>query len=286
MNPGETYLDSEILASLRLFTELYPSLMSLTGPIARYKIVLDANIAARDLVHKFEKPHIRQTAIEEAVKSTTIELHAPIWLDEEMTNSTIPKMARRRGISETELRSLWADYKSIIIWDHSHPFLDGGGICDGDPKDAPYVALQRSISAAAILSDDKDIDQLGGKRVSLEFVLVVRSYARTASFAVGIRVGGSVVTTVSVRVLAQMTKLLTSSISRLPPAAKVALIASVAFVAIHPASRRRILELLKGLGDHLVDAWPTIETLILTAAEKQSEAQKALSNAQRLLDEW
>lgn len=279
----ETYLNSEILASLRGFVGLYPSMAQVVGPIAQYKLVLDANAAISDILHKYRNPHIRQTALEETVKSSALELYAPSWLDQEMTVSAIPQVAKRKGIPEAALQSLWVTYKEQIIWDDTLAAPVSNEACGGDLKDTPYVALQKSIEAVAVLSRDKDIDALGGNRVTLEFVFAVRTYARAASIAVGIRVGGVFVTWVSVNVLGQILKAIGAGIARLPPAVKIALVAGALFVAVHPASRERILASLKTLGEPLVEAWPAIVTLIETAAERQSEAQAALANTGRLL---
>lgn len=281
---NEAYLDSEILASLRVFVGLCPSLAQVAGPIAQYKIVLDANIAVGDLLHKYKNPHIRQTALEETVKSSAIELHAPSWLDREMTGSAIPQVARRKGIPEAALHTLWLEYREQIIWDDTLSVPETDGSRPGDPKDVPYVALQRTIAAAAVLSRDKDIEALGGKRVTLEFVFAVQSYARAASYAVGIRVGGVFVTWVSVSALGQIAKMIGAAIARLPPAAKIALVAGLIFVAVHPQSRERILESLKALGETLADAWPAILGVIEATTQKQMEAQAALENTERLLN--
>ncbi|MEQ8694494.1 MAG: hypothetical protein RIC85_04100 [Gammaproteobacteria bacterium] len=277
------YLDSEILGTLRPFLELYPTLKQLTGQIAQFKIVIDANMALADLLHKHAHAGLRQTAIEEAVKSSAIELHAPTWLDKEMIGSAIPQVSRKKGIPESALLTLWAEYKEQIIWDDAFSAPAPDDTTDGDSKDVPYVALQRSVSAAAILSRDKDIDDLGGQRVDLEFVLSVRTYARATSYVVGIRVGGVFVTWISVGMLAQIVKLVVSSISRLPDGVKFALMAVVAFVVIHPQSRERILALFKDLGVLLADAWPEIEALIELATTKQIEAEAALANSEKLL---
>ena len=279
----DRYIDSEILASLRGFVELHPTLQQLTGPIARFKIVLDANMALADLLHKHSHAGQRRTALEEAVKSSTIELHAPAWLDKEMIGSAIPQVSRKKGISESELLTLWAGHKELIIWDETFAAPVSDDATDGDSKDVPYVALQQCVSAAAILSRDKDIDDLGGQRVDLEFVLSVRTYARAASYVVGIRVGGVVVTWISVGLLVQLVKLIASSLSRLPDGVKFVLVAAAAFVVIHPQSRERVLVFLKDLGESIADVWPEIEALIELAAAKQLEAETALSESERLL---
>lgn len=60
-----SYLDSEVLNSLRQLIELHPALQQATGELPRFDIVLDANIAISDLLYKYQKPHLKQTALQE-----------------------------------------------------------------------------------------------------------------------------------------------------------------------------------------------------------------------------
>ncbi len=276
------YPDSGLLASLRQFLEVYPALENLAGRLAQFTLVIDANIAVQDLIYKYRHPHIRQTALEETVKSSAIRLCAPIWLDREMVGSTIPQVSKRRGIPEATLLELWAAYKTQITWDdrYAEPSDDPA---NGDAKDVPYVALQETLCAAAILSRDKDIDRLGGNKVGLEFVLSVRSYARAATIVVGIRVGGAFVSTLSLGILMELAKGLGRLVVRMPEWAKFALLGAAVFVAVHPPARTRVLGLLATLGGELAELWPEVEKLIALAAEKDQEAAQALGEAERML---
>lgn len=280
---AEPYLDSKVLATLRRFLEAFPELKRTMGPIARFTLVLDANVAVGDLIHRYKNPHLKQTALEEAVKSSAIKLCAPTWLDREMVESAIPQVSSKRRIPEATLQGLWAAYRAIVIWDDFYAELPDGQAPDSDEKDVPYVALQQSLQAAAILSRDKDIDRLGGKRIDIEFVLYVRSYARAASYAVGIRVGGTFTATLSIALLVQLVRGLGTLVTRLPDWAKVVLLLGAVFVAVHPATRNRIFGYLQSLGGELAALWPEIERLMDLVAEKDKEASLALEEAERLL---
>jgi predicted nucleic acid-binding protein len=276
------YLDSEHLASLRQLLEIYPALQNLAGRLAQYTLVIDANIAVQDLIHKYRHPHIRQTAIEETVKSSAIRLCAPTWLDREMVGSTIPQVSKKRGIPEATLLEMWAAYKAQIIWDDRYAEPVDGPI-NGDAKDVPYVALQETLCAAAILSRDKDIDQLGGNKVGLEFVLSVRSYARAATVVVGIRVGGTLVSSLSFGLLIELVKGLGRLVANMPDWVKFALLSLTVFVAVHPPARERVLGFLTTLGGELTALWPEVEKLIALATVKDQEAVQALGEAEQML---
>lgn len=279
----EFYLDSETLAGLRQFVSLYPQLEKMIGPIAQYKVIIDANIAISDLLHKHKFPDRKQTAIEELVRSSALKLHAPIWLNTEMVGSTIPKVSKKKNIPESNLQALWVEYKEQIKFDETFSSPDCSDSHKGDPKDVPYVALLELIDADAVLSRDKDIDRLGSKRIEFEFVLSLQSYARAATYTFGIRVGGTMLATLSIGLLTQIVKGLGSLISQIPDWAKVILLLGVIFIAVHPGSRKRVLRFLEGAGDMLADLWPAIEKLIVLDFEKQIEADKALGKTERLL---
>jgi len=255
----------------------------LIGPIAQFKVVLDANIAVNDLVHKLKHEKVRRTAIEEAVKSGTIELYAPTWLDEEMIGSTIPQVAAKRGISEPALQSLWVSYKEQIIWDDTFTVPEDFDPRDGDAKDVPYVALQESLLTAVILSEDKGIDRLGGTRTDLQFVMSVRDYARAASYVVGIRIGSALIGSISVGALVQGIRGLGHLIGRMPDWAKIALLGVFVIAIAYPQSRHRIFNVLKSCGGLIGDVWPELERLIDLDAEKKKEADTALEKSERLL---
>ena len=86
----DPYIDSASLSDLRGLLHIYPQLQQIAGAIAEFRVVLDANLAVRDLLHKHNNPHIEQTALEECIKSSVMQVCAPAWLDQEMTKSAIP----------------------------------------------------------------------------------------------------------------------------------------------------------------------------------------------------
>lgn len=279
----EFYLDSEALAGLRQFVGLYPQLEKMIGPIAQYKVIIDANIAVSDLLRKYNYPDMKQTAIEELVRSSALELHAPIWLNTEMVGSAIPKVSKKKNIPESVLLELWAEYKKQIKFDETFSSPDYSDSHEGDPKDVPYVALLELIDADAVLSRDKDISKLGGKRIEFEFVLSLQSYARAATYTFGIRVGGVLFTTLSIGLLVQIVKGFVLLISRIPDWAKISLLLGVVFIAAHPGSRERVLKFMRDAGEMIPDIWPEIEKLVELDSEKQIEADKALGKTERLL---
>lgn len=279
----ESYIDSASLAELRSFLEIYPQFRQITGPIAEFRVVLDANAAVSDLLHKHRHPHIAQTALEECVKSSVMRVYAPAWLDREMTGSTIPQVARRHGIAEAPLQELWVEYRKQLVWDERFPGPDEFPEADGDIKDLPYVALQEIVSAAGVLSYDKDIEKLGGKRLTLHFVLSVRTYARAASYSVTIYAGGTFVSGMTLGALYTIIRGLCSLVSRLPDGVKLPLLVAATAAVLHPAFRQKLFEYLQTSGAMAAALWPEIEKILERASEKQQEADRALIKTKDIL---
>lgn len=271
------YLDSAILNSLRQLIELHPALEQATGQLPRFDIVLDANIAIGDLLHKHQNPHIKQTALQEIVKSGVVRLCAPSWLETEMLSSTIPQVSQKYKIPQETLFSSWETYKSIIIFDARFNQPQEVNSSCLDPKDAPYVQLQNAIFALGILSKDRDIDALGGTRLDRELVMTIRAYARSASYSVSIKVGAVVISNISLSVLGDVMLFFRDIVARMPDWMKLLLLIGVLFVLAHPESRARLSAVIKSIGQSIGDVWPDIQQLLIYASSKIAEEQKALA---------
>jgi hypothetical protein len=129
------------------------------------------------------------TALEELIRSTVVVAHAPRWLDVEMA-SAIEQASRQYGLPTEALRERWKEFQALFIWGETlrEPGQASSECCD--PKDLPYVLLERKIGADGILSRDRHIGKLGGHPLTLDFVLSTRGYAREVVKTITLRVGG------------------------------------------------------------------------------------------------
>jgi len=279
----DPFIDSASLSDLRSLLSFYPQLQQIAGAIAEFRVVLDANMAVSDLLHKYKKPDSKQTALEECIKSSVMQVYAPAWLDREMTKSAIPQVARRKNIPESALQDLWIEYRKQLVWDERFPGPEHFPDVEGDIKDVPYVALQECISAAGILSYDKDIEKLGGKSLTLTFVFSVRTYARAATYSVSIYAWGTLISVLALGALCQIIKGVCTSVSKLPDGVKVALLIGAAVAVLHPAPRGKLREFLQNTGALAVGLWPEIERMLELASEKQKEAGSALTETAEIL---
>jgi hypothetical protein len=282
LSPPTTYIDSAALARFRDLITAHPTWRAIGGDLLRYSVVIDANIAIADLLHKHKFPR-RQTAIEETIKAGVLCVHAPRWLDKEIMNSAIPAVSLRRKIPEQELRELWIKYREQLVWEESFSTPEQFAQTSGNPKDMPYVALQAVVSAAGVLTKDRGIAALGGKPLNLDFVFSIQQYARASTVYVGIRFGGTIVGWLSVAALVEGIRGLASVVGRLPPWAKVSLLVGALTIVLHPRLRERVLDMLRGTGATAELIWPEFQRLMVLMQEKQEEADAARENAALLL---
>lgn len=276
------YFDSAALASLRELSALQPAFAALGSNLLQYAVVIDANFAISDLLHKHRNPNRPRTAAEEALASSVLRIHAPRWLDAEMTGSAIPQVARAQGIPENELQELWVKYRAQLIWDESLKTPEAFQH-SSNPKDMPYVALQCAVAAAGILTNDKGMERLGGNPLRLDFVLAIREYARATAFCVGVRFGGTMIGWVSVFALVEGIRGLAALVTRLPPWGKALCLVSVLVVVLHPKLCARVLDLLGDAWGAAELAAPELQRLIVTMQQKQQEAEAARQKSVLLL---
>lgn len=276
------YVDSTALATFRELSAAQPAFAALGGNLLQYAVVIDANFAISDLLHKHRNPDRPLTALEEAAASSVLRIHAPRWLDAEMTGSAIPQVARAHAIPENALQDLWVKYRGQLIWDESLKTPEAFEESN-NPKDMPYVALQCAVAAAGILTKDKGMERLGGKPLRLDFVLAIREYARATAFCVGVRFGGTMIGWVSIAALVEGIRGLALLVTKLPPWGKALCLVGVLVVVLHPKLRARVLDLLGDAWSAAEFAAPELQRLIVTMQEKQQEADAAQEKSVLLL---
>ncbi|MCA0202351.1 MAG: hypothetical protein LCH56_16215, partial [Proteobacteria bacterium] len=146
-----------------------------------------------------------------------------------------------------------------------------------DPKDMPYILLERAIDAIGIYTGDKDIAEMGGTVITAGFVLSARSYARAASYVFCIRVSGGFAAYATFGLVTRTVKAIATTVARLPPAAQFALLVSAVFVVANPQARQRVANMLSAVGETLIDVWPVLEKAIALSNQKQVDAATARS---------
>lgn len=282
----EGTFDTAQLGQLRSLLEKPTFRPLLISGLIRLRVVVDANCVVQSLIYRQRNPNCRATALEETVKSTVLEVHAPRWLDLEM-RSAIAHAAERQRLSPVALWARWEELRPLLIWDDSLAGPDYEQVDCCDPKDVAYVELERKIGAAGILSKDRHIRKLGGHALDQDFLLDAKRYARAAGVSVSIRVCGVLISAVTLKVAADAVLSICRLFARLPPAAQGLLVLGGIAAVLHPQSRRWLgnrLELLAEASQPALKAIiVTITQLAQVSVESQGRADAHLRQMQRAL---
>jgi len=280
---GSLRFDTSRLRALREVLDQNPEIHKLVGQIFSVRIIVDANFVIADLMRRVRFPDRGITALEEVANASVVEVYAPTWLDEEI-ESVIPRVASKRGLPESALREEWQRYKKFLKWDERFPRPRQSIGQGDDPKDEPYLSLEKVIVADGILSRDKDIRQMGGHPLTLDFVLSTREYARSIVVTVSVRLLGVMLGVMAVTAIATLLKALANAIARLPTQLKVALLAITLICLLHPGSRKWVTGNLKGLGTQLEPLWSVVAEVVAHGAQiarsTELEAKSHLLEAQ------
>jgi predicted nucleic acid-binding protein len=277
--------DTIQLGPLRQVIASIPALQETIGGIATFRLVVDANFAIQELIHRIKCPQHGPSAFEELVKATVIEAHAPRWLDTEMVTA-IPKAARRSRVSADDLNKQWLEFRSLLKWDDTLHELrtQSNDVCD--PKDVPYVLLEQKLNADGILTRDTDISRMGGHPLTLDFVFTTRKYARNAVAHVSIRVMGVVVPTVTAMAIVASLRQLARGFTAMPIPARTILVGGGLIALLHPTSRKwmfdRCVEAVALIQPVLEECMRIGATLSDLRAASAAEASKHLQEANRI----
>lgn len=241
-------------------------------------LILDANIVMRELLWLARKRinAAAKTDLMEVLDCTVVRAFAPSFLIREI-KTNIPEVAAEFGISAANLELLWRSYRKRISF-----VAVGGPARRGkwvDPKDAPYVRLQRKLQYP-IVSLDPHLSAMGARVIHVQIFGPLRAYSRAAAIEYQLKVSGAV----SAMLAAAIGEALLSTITRLPPILLWgALIAAVAALA-HPVSRRKILDVAAAVleGSALAGGafLKAIDPLIQAHLDAQRRAELNLGEAQ------
>ncbi|MFZ3003416.1 MAG: hypothetical protein WA071_24080 [Undibacterium umbellatum] len=258
------------------------SIFQMFQPIFQLSLIIDANIMIGDilwLVCKRKNPEARSTLME-VLSAKTVLAIAPTFLKEEM-QVNLPKIAREKNISIDQMQAHWEEYQAHIT------FIDAGGPDDSfeDPKDAPYMKLQRQ-SGHLIFSKDSDISRMGGNVATKELVVNLRMYSRHASIEYTLKIGSAGSLHIAFSVFAALYRLARNIISGskdIPKWILVFAIVSLICVMLHTATRESLLRIVRSLPEKSrvlgMRAFNMLNLLLIEHEKEKSNANVALQKA-------
>lgn len=167
------------------------------------KLIVDANVVISAVlwqVRKAQTPDARP-ALLELLQSEAIECYAPSFLRAEVEEK-LRVRSNRYGYDQHQAYRIWNAYAGHML------FVDVGGPTESDepgwdPKDAPYLKLQQQLDVP-VVTEDRDIEQMGGASVPSRLLVSIRSYARESATVIAIQWGGTVIATVPLILLRKM----------------------------------------------------------------------------------
>lgn len=267
-------------ANIRHLRALLSGDSKLLGPIkqfAQLRVIVDANFVIRDLLQKIKYPERGSTALEELVSASVIEVYAPRWLETDL-KSAMQQISKKGKVSESQLWSAWSDYRGLIKWDETWEKPPDAFKTTDDPKDLPYVLLETLVGAHGVLSNDRDIERMGATRLTLDFVLSTRKYARAAVVSVSISVSGRLVGTMAIESLMRVIAVIKNSLTKLSPQWKLFLFGVAVLAFLHPSSRIWLTEQLRKLGSTGRFVWEAVAAVAELQAQKHEEAKEHLAS--------
>lgn len=275
---------SDLLAQWHSLLRELPELANVLGVPNQLRLVLDANVVIAEIrwmVKKRRKPDSR-SALQEVLASGTVVAYAPPLLRAEVDRH-LRNIADREGLQLDALLSAWSSFEPLLCFVEPPALLrPEERAVARDPNDVPFLELQVGIDAAAIYTEDADLDGMGAPVVGKGVMREMRSYARAASLSFTVRLGGVAVLTAGIAALAAVASAVRGglgTVRRMPRWAQGLLAAAVCLLLMHPRTRTWLMARLRATGALAGEAVRELTPLILLAMERTRGASETAQQA-------
>jgi predicted nucleic acid-binding protein len=274
----ETFAKSDDLKYLLTWFE-NPAIKSLFN-FVKIKIIVDANIVLNDIkwILTKAKSSEARTDLLEVLEAGSIECFAPTFLDKEVKDKLSTLSARYDFDIKLALQ-LWERFKSNI------ELIEVGEASANlnlrDPKDWPYIQLQKIIEVP-IVSKDKDIAGMGGHVVHYTVLVNLRNYARNSATCLKLIASGGFAAFIPLRAVFELFKLLRIHLfSKLPKPPKwlwVLVLGIIFVLVILPFTRTMLINYFSRATEKIVKKIESALELLEPVIQKYKEAElKSLS---------
>ena len=276
------FVPSDRLKELREIVKAWKGASQYIGGAIQFRIVVDTNVVLGDirwLAYK-RKNATARTALIETIDAGTLDVYVPPSLHDEVEEHIL-RISIEEGLDHSRLTAVWGEYqKKLKILDPDKKVVQT--YSDGvDPDDAVFIALAEVIGAVGVLSNDRHIAMMGGKKISVDCVLSMRDYSRATAVELHIKCAGVTLCLASVAAIKGLfhgIRGILVGISKAPDWLKIALVVGAAFCVLHPGARQRIAAGFRRALSGVKEATPVLLSHIAEAAmlaQKQSELAKS-----------
>lgn len=183
-SPSQESIDNADMLSMLLQYAPFSSVL----PTANFSCIIDANIIIADMRYciRSGRDDIIKLRTLQLCKAGILELHAPTYLKVEINKKISEKWNPEY---KNRLDIMWKTYQKFIVF---HDVGHENNSFSRDPKDAPYILLQKKISLK-IISNDKDMEGMGASSVNDEALLQLNHYLENVIQSSSLE-GGSLLT--------------------------------------------------------------------------------------------
>lgn len=268
---------SDALSWLQEFYKNGALLAQFTG-FVQFRVIVDANAVLKDLrwLVKNRKDEGARPSFLELLEARAITAYAPTFLAHEVSKRIV-SIAMEQGLDEASMWAHWSRYQALIVFvDVGEPPQDDGSHIDY--KDVPYIELQRRI-AAPILTEDLHIAKMGGLATKPSITLTMRRYARASAVQMSLEVAAAVTFNVGLKtllvVVQRVRMTMAPAFAKVPRGGWLVVVGIVCIALLHPASRRRLSEILESI----LGTAASVSSVILPILESLSVDHAAASVA-------
>ena len=250
------HIPSDTLKALRQLCAQIPTFHFLLVDILQVRLIIDTNIVISELL-ELAKPHrsrIFRTALQELVENGTVIAYVPNQQKEEIARCW-PAAAAENGIHADCAERLWRDYQKdlrfcdVPVSEREQPVRDA--------NDLPLIDLAVLIGAHGIASKDHDIVAMGGRAVSIDFLLSLRDYSRHKVVEVTVQIGSTVVTVAALGTIAlafMAIRGVLAGIMRLPGPLQLLLVVGILWAVANDKRRAALMALVKSRWERIAPA--------------------------------
>ncbi|MGB0723243.1 MAG: PIN domain-containing protein [Gammaproteobacteria bacterium] len=242
---------SEELPRFKKLIESLPDLKCLVGDFFEVRAVVDTNVVIQTVIRLTKgKP---TPALLELMRSSALEVHAPTKLVSEIEQH-LPAIAQKKGLNLDEMRKHWLIIRAQLKFTEIDSELLSGYEESRDPGDAEFVILEKMIDAIGVVSDDKDLDDMSRRRLSMDFLMMMRNHAREEAVVMGLHIEGFGTAYLSAAAFIGLFKLLKSlwsTVKRIPGWVWALIIVVLILAWSHRPTRERFKQVMADFGHYI-----------------------------------